>query len=199
MTVLVVCAHINATGIILSVAEAELRARAATSVNEAVITTFSGGVGYDDLVSVERDGEGNIRAITSDALEINRLARVTAYSAQAILREMCEEDIAIPLGAFTGIKAWAGFGPQIGMKIIPVSSVTCRFTSDFQTAGINQTRHSVYLEISADMSVVMPAATREFTSVTQVLIAESVLVGDVPQVYLQGNLFGNGYTLTPAS
>lgn len=195
---LVICVHVNASGVIASVAEAELRARAATAVNEAVITSFSGGVDYDDLVNVERDGEGNIRAITSDALEINRLARVTAYSAQAILSDLCEEDVDIPLGAFTGVEAWAGFGPKIGMKIIPVASVTSQFLSDFASAGINQTKHSVYLEITADMSIVMPAATRAFTSVTQVLIAESVLVGDVPNVYLQGNIFGKGYTLTPS-
>ena len=75
----------------------------------------------------------------------------------------------------------------------------CRFVSDFEAAGINQTRHSVYLEIVADISIIMPSGTSNFASMTEVLICESVLVGSVPEAYLQGDLFGAGYTLAPPS
>ena len=194
LVVLLICLYFNATDLLVSTAEARLRARVVTAVNEAVMETLSDGVRYSDLVCVERGTDGDIQALTANSAEINRIARETASRAQALLQEMSEAGIGIPLGAFIGIEAWAGFGPEIVMQIIPVATVTCKFTSGFETAGINQTRHSVYLQIDAEMIVVLPAKTRSFVSSSQVLIAESVLVGDVPNVYLQGNIFGNGYT-----
>ena len=199
LIVLLVCMHLNVTRVLTSAAEARLRARAATAVNEAVFMTRSdGGVRYSDLVHVERGADGDIQALTCDAVEINRIARETAYQAQALLQEMCDEGIAVPLGAFTGIEAWAGFGPEIHMEIIPVAEVACRFVSGFESAGINQTKHSVYLEVVCEMSVVMPAKTHRFSAISQVLISESILVGEVPNVYLQGDIFGKGYTLAPS-
>ena len=195
LIVLLVCMHLNVTRVLTSAAEAQLRARAATAVNEAVFMTLSDGVRYSDLVHVERGADGDIQALTCDAVEINRIARETAYQAQALLQEMCDEGIAVPLGAFTGIEAWAGFGPEIHMEIIPVAEVACRFVSGFESAGINQTKHSVYLEVVCEMSVVMPAKTHRFSAISQVLISESILVGEVPNVYLQGDIFGKGYTL----
>lgn len=199
LIVLLVCMHLNVTRVLTSVAEAQLRARAATAVNEAVFMTLSdGGVRYSDLVHVERGADGDIQALTCDAVEINRIARETAYQAQALLQSMSDEGIAVPLGAFTGIEAWAGFGPEIHMEIIPVAEVACRFVSGFESAGINQTKHSVYLEVVCEMSVVMPAKTHRFSAISQVLISESILVGEVPNVYLQGDIFGKGYTLAPS-
>ena len=198
LIVLLVCVHLNVTRVLTSVAEAQLRARAATAVNEAVFMTLSDGVRYSDLVHVERGADCDIQALTCDAVEINRIARETAYQAQALLQEMCDEGIAVPLGAFTGIEAWAGFGPEIHMEIIPVAEVACRFVSGFESAGINQTKHSVYLEVVCEMSVVMPAKTHRFSAISQVLISESILVGEVPNVYLQGDIFGKGYTLAPS-
>lgn len=199
LIVLLVCMHLNVTRVLTSAAEARLRARAATAVNEAVFMTLSdGGVRYSDLVHVERGADGDIQALTCDAVEINRIARETAYQAQALLQEMCDEGIAVPLGAFTGIEAWAGFGSEIHMEIIPVAEVACRFVSGFESAGINQTKHSVYLEVVCEMSVVMPAKTHRFSAISQVLISESILVGEVPNVYLQGDIFGKGYTLAPS-
>ena len=87
----------------------------------------------------------------------------------------------------------------MNMKIVSVSSVTCRFVSGFETAGVNQTKHSVYLELISDMSVVLPGRTHAFSAISQVLIAESVLIGDVPNVYLQGDIFGKGYSLAPSA
>ena len=199
LIVLLVCMHLNVTRVLTSAAEAQLRARAATAVNEAVFMTLSdGGVRYSDLVHVERGADGDIQALTCDAVEINRIARETAYQAQALLQSMSDEGIAVPLGAFTGIEAWAGFGPEIHMEIIPVAEVACRFVSGFESAGINQTKHSVYLEVVFEMSVVMPAKTHRFSAISQVLISESILVGEVPNVYLQGDIFGKGYTLAPS-
>ncbi len=191
--------HYNVTRVLVSVAEASMRSITTVAVNDAVYYTLSDRVRYEDLVTVSRDGEGNITSITSNSFQINRIARDTAYMSQENLTRMSEDGVSVPLGAFTGIEAWAGFGPAIRIKIIPISNVECRFASVFEQAGINQTKHSIYLEIVADISIIMPSGTRNFASLTEVLICESVLVGKVPDTYLQADIFGENYDLVPRS
>lgn len=195
--VLVIVLHLNITRVLTSVAEASMRSITTVAVNDAVYYTLSDRVRYEELVTVSRDSEGNITAISSNPFQINRIARDTAYMSQENLQKMSEDGVEVPLGAFFGIEAWAGFGPKIHMKIIPISNVECRFASAFEEAGVNQTKHSIYLEIVADISIIMPSGTRNFASLTEVLICESVLVGKVPEVYLQSDIFGGGYDLAP--
>ena len=194
---LVVLVHVNVTRVLKSMAEASMRSITTVAVNDAVYYTLSDEIRYEDLVNVERDEAGNINAITTNPLQINRIARDTAYVSQENLQKMSEDGVDVPLGAFTGIEAWAGFGPRVNIQIIPISNVACRFVSSFQDAGINQTKHSIYLEIVADISIIMPAGTSNFASLTEVLICESVLVGKVPDTYLQADIFGDGYSLVP--
>lgn len=195
---LVVFLHVNITGVLKSIAEASMRSITTVAVNDAIYYTLSDQVRYEDLVTVERDEAGNVKAITSNSYQINRIARDAAYMSQENLKKMSEDGIDVPLGALTGIEAWAGFGPRIRMKIIPISNVSCRFVSAFEAAGINQTKHSVYLEIVADISIIMPSGTSNFASLTEVLICESVLLGKVPDTYLQADIFGDGFTLAPS-
>ena len=194
---IIVWMHRNVTAILKSVSEATMRSITTVAVNDAIYYTLSDQVRYEDLVTVLSDAEGNISAITANSFQINRIARDTAYMSQQNLKKMSEDGIEIPLGAFTGVEAWAGLGPRIRLPIIPISNVECRFVSQFENAGINQTKHSVYLEIVADISIILPSETSNFASLTEVLICESVLVGKVPDSYLQADIFGNGYDLVP--
>ena len=194
---IIVWMHRNVTAILKSVSEATMRSITTVAVNDAIYYTLSDQVRYEDLVTVLSDAEGNISAITANSFQINRIARDTAYMSQQNLKKMSEDGIEIPLGAFTGVEAWAGLGPHIRLPIIPISNVECRFVSQFENAGINQTKHSVYLEIVADISIILPSETSNFASLTEVLICESVLVGKVPDSYLQADIFGDGYDLVP--
>lgn len=189
--------HRNVTAVLKGMAEASMRSITTVAVNDAIYYTLSDHLRYQDLVTVERNEAGEILAISSNALQINRIARDAAYMSQKNLDKMSEAGIEVPLGALTGIEAWAGFGPKMNIKIIPVSNVECKFVSEFADAGINQTKHSIYLKIIADISIIMPSGTSNFASLTEVLICESVLVGKVPETYLQTDIFGHGYDLLP--
>lgn len=189
--------QINVTNVLISISEASMRSITTVAVNDAIYYTLSDQIRYDDLVTIERDENGMIRSIASNPFQINRIARDTAYISQQNLKSMSESGIEVPLGAFTGVEAWAGFGPKVNLKIIPISNVECRFVSKFEEAGINQTKHSIYLKIVADISIILPSKTRNFASLTEVLIAESVIVGAVPDTYLQADLFGKGFSLAP--
>ena len=179
----------SAAGVIRSVAEAALRANAASAMHEAIEATLS-GVGYDDLIEVERSGTGEIAAMTADAQRINTIARDAAYLAQKNFGVLAEAGVKVPLGAFSGIEALSGFGPPVTFKLLPVGAAHCSFRSAFTSAGINQTRHAVYLDIVLDITVVLPAGTSEFSESAEVMIIESVLSGEVPDFILHSDLFG---------
>ena len=187
----------NVTRVLISISEATMRASTAIAVNDAVYYTLSDNMRYDDLVTVTRNDAGDIVAISANSLKINKIARDTASISQSNLKNLSLNGIPVPLGALTGIEAFAGLGPSIHFRIIPVSSVSCGFSSSFESVGINQTKHSIYLNVIADISIVMPSSTENFAVATDILIGESVVVGAIPDTYLQSDIFGNKPDLSP--
>ena len=181
----------NVTRVLVSISEATMRASTTVAVNDAVYYTLSDELRYEDLVTIERDSLGNVVSVAANPLKINKIARDTASISQSNLKSLSLNGIPIPLGALTGIEAFAGLGPQIPFRIIPVSSVACDFSSAFESVGINQTKHSIYLNVIADISIVMPSRTENFAVVTEILVGEYVIVGNVPDTFLQSDLFGN--------
>lgn len=181
----------NVTRVLISISEATMRASTTVAVNDAVYYTLSDEMRYEDLVTITRDENGNIVAVAANPLKINKIARDTASISQSNLKNLSLNGIPVPLGALTGIEAFAGLGPSIHFRIIPVSSVSCDFSSTFESVGINQTKHSIYLNVIADISIVMPSRTENFAVLTEILVGESVIVGAIPDAYLQSDIFGN--------
>ncbi len=186
----------NVTRVLISISEATMRASTTVAVNDAVYYTLSDEMRYEDLVTITRNEQGNIVAVAANPLKINKIARDTASISQSNLKNLSLNGIPVPLGALTGIEAFAGLGPSINFRIIPVSSVSCDFSSTFESVGINQTKHSIYLNVIADISIVMPSRTENFAVLTEILVGESVIVGDIPDAYLQSDIFGNKPNLT---
>jgi len=187
----------NVTRVLISISEATIRSITTVAVNDAIYYTLNDALRYEDLITIDRDESGNVTSITTDSLKINRIARDTAYLSQENLNKMSAEGIMVPIGALTGIEALAGFGQKINIKIIPISNVECRFVSKFLEAGINQTMHSLYLEIVSDISIIMPSKSTNLASTIEVLICESVITGKIPDTYLQASLAGSGNALVP--
>ena len=174
-----------------------MRASTTVAVNVAVYYTLSDAMRFEDLVTITRDDKGNITAVSANPLKINKIARDTASISQSNLKNLSLNGIPVPLGALTGVEAFAGLGPNIQFRIIPVSSVSCDFSSAFESVGINQTKHSIYLNVIADISIVMPSRTENFAVLTEILVGEWVLVGSIPDTYLQSDIFGGKTALSP--
>ncbi len=187
----------NVTRVLISISEATIRSITTVAVNDAIYYTLNDAIRYEDLIQIERDADGNVTSITTDSLKINRIARDTAYLSQENLTKMSAEGIMVPIGALTGVEALAGFGKKINIKIIPISNVECRFVTKFLQAGINQTLHSLYLEIVSDISIILPSKSTNLASTIEVLICESVITGKIPDTYLQASLAGSNGALVP--
>ncbi len=164
--------------------EAKSKALATRAMNSAISDVVMNSIIYDDLINIVTDEFGNISMIQANALEINNLSKDLAQTTELRLEEFGKVGMKVPLGSFSGIPILVGRGPLITVRASPVGAVHCSFSSKFEYAGINQTNHKIYLTISADVSVVMPVISQKFTADQQVLIAESIIVGQVPEVYL---------------
>ena len=175
----------NLEQVILDMAHARAEAMAVEYIHEAVRDVMGEEITYEDLITVRTDGAGRVTMLQANAVRMNDLATVTALKAQARLESADVQSIAIPLGAALGVPFLSGLGPRFHVRMVPVSAVSAAFSTEFESAGINQTRHKIYLALHTSVRLVLPSGARQVAVSSQVLIAESIIVGDVPQSYVQ--------------
>ncbi len=158
------------------------------AVNESVGESLSDGLRYSDLITVEKDKEGNITLINTNSYKINVISKDIAESTRKNLNNKLKAGVPISALAFSGIGLLSGYGDILYFKFISVSSVNCDFLSEFKSVGINQTLHSLYMLIETKVNIEIPLNKKEKNYSTSVLISETVLVGKIPDIYLNGNL-----------
>lgn len=183
---------------IVAFAEARISSLVTAAVNDAIFNVMSDGMAYGDLVTIEKGAEGSAVILTANSIKINKLANDTAKMSEQFISAIGEQGIEIPLGTLTGTPLFSGKGPKVMISVEPVGSVICRFVSEFEQAGINQTRHKIYLDVMTEVDIIIPTAECTVNTVTQVLVAESILIGNVPDTYLFfGGSGGNLLDLIP--
>ena len=156
------------------------------AVNE---TIYSGGVDYDQLISFEKDNEGKITAVKSNMAEFNRLQSAILDEVLEKLSEVTTKELSVPVGTLLGSPFLAGRGPLIRVRMQSVGSSSAHFENAFTSAGINQTKHQIYLVVDVYVSILLPgfSTTTKFSNTYSV--AETVIVGSVPDNY---TYFSNG-------
>ncbi len=160
------------------------------AVNKAVIGVIDNSVTYDKLVKVDKNSSGDIILLSANSVEINKISREISILSENYLADKLEQGVPIPALAFTGIKMISGYGAKVNFKTLGVSSTTCEFDSSFTGVGINQTLHSIYVVIKSNVVINLPFNRQERECVSRVLICETVLVGAVPEIYLDGTILG---------
>lgn len=168
-----------------------------SAVSDAVYDVIAEqNVKYEDLVELSYDNNGDITLVSIDTVLVNNLARRFYQVAQVYLDQMGKNGIDIAIGTFTGLPFLVGIGPTVNIKFVQIGAMTSCFKSKFTSAGVNQTNHSLYIELHASVSLVLPTYSSTVDSVTEFLVTESVIVGDVPDVYFGSD---NIVTLAPSS
>jgi sporulation protein YunB len=149
---------------------------------------------YQDLVVVHKDGEGRIVLIQPNTVKINRMMAETLLHVEAGFAELEKQNFSIPLGQALGSRIFAGYGPGIKVRMLPAGQVSADFIDSFEEAGINQTRHLMSLRVSGRIKVVVPFNDEEIDVKMTVPVAETIVVGQVPQTYMmlknQGKILG---------
>ena len=141
------------------------------------------GITYEDLIHFIKDDSGKIIALKSDVVEMNKISAEIAEELQRMYDELDDIYVYVPLGNFTGNDFLAGHGPNIRIKVMPAGTVNTAFKTEFVSAGINQTRHRVYINVICHMRVIAPFASDDVIVDNGVTVAETVLIGDVPNYY----------------
>ena len=174
----------NLNGVILRMAEARASQLAVEAVNRAVAEVMGDPVSCAELMQASFDEAGRLSMLTSNTLRMNSIASAVALAAQRRLGELAETGVSIPLGSALGVNLFSGSGPMVRARVIPVGSVTTGFSTAFESAGINQTRHEVSLCARVTMRIVIPTGAHSVTVDALVPIAESIIVGQVPESYV---------------
>ncbi len=138
---------------------------------------------YSEIVRLEKDQDGNIRAVQSDLSEVNGLKTDIALSIQQKLAEISKTDLTIPAGSLSGIDFLAGTGPYIKFNLMPYGSTTVDFISSFETAGVNQTRLLVNLNVKTNFALLMPTVNTGCTVENTVPLFQTIVVGEVPDSF----------------
>ncbi len=171
--------------LLVSSSSSQVKVFANRSMNYAVTEAMNQNVTYDDLIHIVTDSSGKISMIQANSIQMNNLSKLIGRATMAQLKEVSKNPVLIPLGAFSGISIIAGLGPKVAVDIFPYGDVSCRFLSEFIGTGINQTQHKIYMSVSCTISVVLPFKTLKVASASDVLLCESVIIGDIPDTYLK--------------
>lgn len=154
------------------------------TVNDSINGVIGEGVyGFDYFITLEKDEEGNVTAITSDMAHINTLSTeilnsVIKSTDNGIIR------ISIPAGNLSGLNLLLNKGPDIQVDIIMLTSSRVDFRNEMVSCGINQAKYQLVLEVTVDIDILVPWGTESATTVTEVIVADTVIVGKVPNTYL---------------
>lgn len=171
---------------ICSLAETQVKNTTSDLINDAIDRQIEDGtIQYDRMVYFEKDLDGRITALKTNMSEVNRLKTDILNLINDEILALDTSDLGVPLGSLFFPEFFSGRGPCIPVHILSIRNSDASFSSNFSEAGINQTLHQLTMDVSVDVAVLVLGRTNNFTISSQVVIAETIIVGHVPDTYFQ--------------
>ena len=165
---------------VMKIAQEKLKREATDIINETALEIYSKDFSYSDIMIVEKDTEGNITMLRADTVKLNYLASKMALACNDKIAELNNLGLEVPLGYMTENLVFHNIGPKVDIKMNQIGSITKNYESIFESAGINQTRHKIYLNIELKLNVVLPLRSEEVEIFCQIPISETIIVGKIP-------------------
>ena len=174
------------TNTICTLAETQVRNATSDLINDAIdLQIENGNIQYDRIVYFEKDLAGKITALKTNMSEVNRLKTAILNLINDEILAMDTTHMGIPLGDLILPELMSNRGPEIPIHILSIRNSDASFGSDFTQAGINQTLHQLTMEVLVDVAILVFGQTRIFTVSAQVVVAETIIVGEVPDTLFQ--------------
>lgn len=172
--------------VVAEIAAAQVR-NTMTAVVETAVTAGLAArqVSYADFVTIQRDEGGAITALTTDMARMNLLRTELTAAILDALEEVDVSDVQVPLGSLFDLEPLWAKGPALKARAMTVGTVRAEFDSQLTSAGVNQTLHRIWMEVNAPMTLLLPGGEVEVALDTRLCVAETVIVGQVPDTYLQ--------------
>ena len=181
----------NLSPAIIAVADSELRARTLDIINTNIQTIYDEEFKDTDLVSVEKDSNDKIVMVKADTVRLNTLATKISLKGQDELEKMGKVGFKIPLGYVSKISILSYLGPDIIVKMRPIGRVEVSYESVFESAGINQTRLKIYMNVKSTMQIILPFESRDLEVENNVPVCETIIVGEIPRTILGSDVLSN--------
>ena len=171
---------------IIALAQTQIMNTTSDMINDAISNQMSdSGVQFDRIVYFEKDLDGRITALKTNISEVNRLKTQTLDIINDEILALDPSDLGIPLGSLFLPEVMSGRGPSLPVEIISIRNSDAYFTSSFTQAGINQTLHQINMSVVVDVVVLVLGQTESFTVGSEMVVSETIIVGDVPDTFFQ--------------
>ena len=164
----------------LKISENMVKAKVVDIISKTSIELFNDEVTSDELVNIDKDSEGNINYIRADTSKLNYLTSKLAIECNKKLLDLGTEGVKVPLGWIVGHSIFYNMGPDITVGIEHIGNMNASYESKFESAGINQTRHKIYLNVETEVRTAVPFHSDEIEVVCQIPISETIIVGKIP-------------------
>ena len=172
--------------VVHSLAQTQVKNITSDLINDAIDKQIRDGtIQYDRMVYFEKDLDGRITALKTNMSEVNRLKTALLNLINDEILAMDSEHIGVPIGSFILPELFSGKGPIIPIQVLTIRNSEAAISSEFSQAGINQTLQKINMQVSVDVSILVLGSVSDFTISSQVVIAETVIVGQVPDMFLQ--------------
>ena len=152
-------------------------------MNGAVKEILAGQNMQAQFIRVEKDAENRIAMLSMDTMAINEIANRCAIAAKDRIEAYTESSVKIPLGNILGSRLFSGKGPKVRVRIQQAGTATAGFYTEFETAGINQTRYKIFIVLQTKIRMICGATSKLVEVKTEVLVSEAVIIGTVPETY----------------
>ena len=178
--------------VVRSLARTQVTNTASDLINDAILEQImEGQIQYDRIVYFEKDLNGRITALKTNMAEVNRLKTETLNIINDEIMAEDTESLGVALGSLILPEFFSGKGPSIPVRILAIRNSDANFQSEFTEAGINQTLQKLRMDVIVDVTILVLGQTETFTVSSQMVVAETIIVGDVPATYLQtGGSYG---------
>lgn len=169
---------------VIQKSETMVKSKAVDTISEVSMKVFTTEFKYDDVIKIDKDSEGNINLIRADTIKLNKLSSEIALECNDELKKIGDIGVDVPIGWITERSVLYNMGPEINIKIQPIGNINIDYDSKFESAGINQTRHKIYLKVKAMVRVVVPLHSQDVEVDCDIPVAETIVVGKIPETAL---------------
>ncbi|HEY5523843.1 MAG TPA: sporulation protein YunB [Clostridium sp.] len=165
---------------VLLKSESVVKAKTAQTISETSLELFNNEFKYDEMIIIDKDQAGDINLIRADTVKLNYLSSQLSIKCNDKLQEMGDIGVKVPIGWLTDRSIMYNLGPNMTVKIKPTGNINVSYQSVFESAGINQTRHKIYLNVEATVKIIIPLHGEEMTVKCEIPVAETIIVGKIP-------------------
>ncbi len=170
---------------LIALSEVQVRNYLTQAANQSVAQAVAEqGPSYADIITLQTEAGGGIATLTSDTLQLNHIRARILDDIISHIENLDDRSLSVPLGALTGIDLLSALGPRLPVRVVSVASAEGSYRNDFLSAGINQTLHRIMLDVDITARLLLPGGVVELELSTPVCVAETVIIGQVPQTYL---------------